>query len=437
VMETVLMSVPHLTMLAAGSVVSAIWESALVVACVAVCLRLLPGITAAARSIVWSGVFLLLVLFPFVGMVGGSGAMGRGVGLHVDVRWAWALVGGWALLGLVRAAQLVRSAVHLRGISRRAVAVTLVDDLEKVGVACEGVSSRRGVELCVSDEVSVPSVVGFFAPRILLPPGLLASMSGAELQQIVLHEMEHLRRWDDWTNLLQKVGLVMFPLNPALLWVERRLCRERELACDDGVLRATGARKAYAICLANLAEQSMIRRGVSLALGAWERQSELARRIHRILRRPEGEMGRGQTVAMMSVMLVGMAVGLMELGRAPQLVSFNSGARVAGAVSVSARPAGTNFEAVAATPSARAVMVKAVMPQKRVRAAAVVDTRAGVSRVPNASESRQRRPLQSSETLVEWRQESARAAMALTFSQDSQFTYAAIRVPDGWLIVQL
>ena len=102
-----------------------------------------------------------------------------------------------------------------------------------------------------------------------------------------MHEMEHLRRADDWTNLLQKAGLVLFPLNPVLLWVERRLCAERELACDDRVLLSTGARKAYAICLTRLAEYSMFRRNLSLALGAWERRSELVRRIHRILRRPD------------------------------------------------------------------------------------------------------------------------------------------------------
>ena len=442
-METVLMSVPHLTTLAAGSLVSAVWESALVVVCVAVCLRLLPGVTAAARSIVWSVVFLMLVLFPFVVMTGGrglSGVMAKGAGLHADIRWAWALVGVWALLGLIRAAQLVQSAIHLRGISRRAVAITSADDLAKVGAACEGVSARRGVELYVSGEVSVPSVVGFFAPRILLPPGLLAGMSSAELQQIVLHEMEHLRRRDDWTNLLQKLGLVVFPLNPALLWVERRLCRERELACDDGVLRATGARKAYATCLANLAEQSMMRRGLSLALGAWERQSELARRIHRILRRPEGEMGRTQTAALMSVMLVGMTVGLVELGRMPQLVSFNSGAKVASTMPVAASAA-TSFVPVEFKPAAevqvaRPVMVKAVMPRSRANAPAI-QTPSRVNRIPNAVEPQQKRRSQATETLVGWRQESAPAAMTLTFSQDSQFAYAAIRVPDGWLIVQL
>ncbi len=73
----------------------------------------------------------------------------------------------------------------------------------------------------------------------------------------MLHEVGHLRRADDWINLLQKLSLVVFPLNPMLMWIERRLCLERELACDDDVLRLTKAPKAYATCLTNLAERRL------------------------------------------------------------------------------------------------------------------------------------------------------------------------------------
>jgi beta-lactamase regulating signal transducer with metallopeptidase domain len=141
-------------------------------------------------------------------------------------------------------------------------------------------------------------VLGFLRPRILLPAELLERLTAAELAQVVVHEMEHLRRGDDWTNLLQKLALVVFPLNPALWWVESQLCAERELACDDQVIRASRGRKAYAICLTHLAEYSMLRRGLSLALGAWEKQSELVRRVHRILRRPGATMSLRRTMAL-------------------------------------------------------------------------------------------------------------------------------------------
>ncbi len=42
---------------AAGFLFSAIWEGAVLAACAALCLRLLPGLSAAARSAVWTNRF--------------------------------------------------------------------------------------------------------------------------------------------------------------------------------------------------------------------------------------------------------------------------------------------------------------------------------------------------------------------------------------------
>ena len=126
----------------------------------------------------------------------------------------------------------------------------------------------RGVEVCTSSDVDRPSVIGFFSPRILIPEELFDRLTTAEFGQIVLHEVGHLRRGDDWINLLQKLSLVLVPLNPVLMWIERRLCLERELACDDDVLRLTKAPKAYATCLTNLAEHRLGRTGGGAVAGS-------------------------------------------------------------------------------------------------------------------------------------------------------------------------
>ena len=200
------------------------------------------------------------------------------------------------------------------------------------------VDGSRRVQLCVSDEVERPSLIGFFSPRVVVPRWLFARLSEMELQQIVMHEMEHLRRRDDWINLVQKVGLAVFPLNPVLVWIERRLCLERELACDAGVIRATGAPKAYATCLTTLAERSLDRQAAALALGAWERRSQLAERVHGILRR-EKMLSPVQAGAVMCVAVVGLVAGAAELSRCPQLISFAAPAPLAVAVTA---PRGTS-----------------------------------------------------------------------------------------------
>jgi len=423
---------------AAGWLVSAVWEGAVLAGFVALCLRLLPGVSAAMRSFVWSVVFLLLVALPFAHFAGSNGVMAQRTTLHAGMGWAWLAASVWAAMSLLRAAQLARSALHLRGISSRAVEASDPQELAKLSAASEGIAPPRAVKVRVSSEVGVPSVVGFFAPRILLPEGLLAEVSEADLRQILLHEMEHLRRWDDWSNLLQKLSLVVFPLHPVLAMVERKLCVERELACDDGVMRATGARKAYATCLANLAERSLIRRGLTLALGAWERQSELGRRVRRILRGPEGEMGRPAVVASMAVLAVGVVAGTVAMARTPELVSFASAPKDAaiGAVA-SDEPSRMSM------PMAHEVLTKTAIPQTRVRTRTVsaVAARENVSaakvgRISNAAASRKLRQVPM-ETLIGWEQESLPTPKLLKFEGDTHFTYAAIPVQDGWLIVQL
>jgi hypothetical protein len=173
--------------------------------------------------------------------------------------------------------------------------------------------------------VDRPSVIGFLAPKIVVPGWLLEKLTRAELEQIVQHELGHLRRRDDWMNLLQKLALVVFPWNPALAWVERRLCSERELACDDAVLREISSATAYASCLTAVAEYRLGRqRGTaigSLALGALGRQSELSRRVERILRRGAG-MSPWQTRTAMGLAVLTVVSGATELSRCRDVVGF-------------------------------------------------------------------------------------------------------------------
>jgi beta-lactamase regulating signal transducer with metallopeptidase domain len=238
--------------------------------------------------VIWLNVFILLALLHILPVfVGGHEALPAAANhaVRLNPLWSVAVAVLWAAMSLVRLVQLAVGAVHLRRMGRKAVPVQVTDGLKPLLM-----HNGHAVALCASDEVGRPSVMGFFRPRILAPPALLEQLSESELKQVILHEMEHLHRGDDWTNLLQKLALVLFPLNPALAWVERRVCAERELACDDRVLHAGSGRKAYALCLTHLAEFALVRRGFSLVLGAWERRPELVRRVQRILGEPARSM---------------------------------------------------------------------------------------------------------------------------------------------------
>ena len=267
--------------------------------------------------------------------------------LSLSAVWAVAILGVWALASLVCLARLFVNAWRLRRLAQRAEVLPL----ETVGSELRAKLNRPGmrrVELRISGEIDGPAAAGFFHPAILIPGWLLEKLAPAELEQIAVHELAHLRRHDDWTNLLQKFLCALFPLNPALLWVERRLCREREMACDDAVLDAAVSPREYASCLTTLAEKRLLHRMQSLAPGAWRRRSELAERIHRILRHKNGRPTH-RSRSLVGGFLMLYLCAAVALAHSPRLVAFVPTREGAGAAHASEMHAAAKFPAVRAT----------------------------------------------------------------------------------------
>lgn len=65
-------------------------------------------------------------------------------------------------------------------------------------------SCARTIIFCSSALVQMPTAVGFLRPMVVLPEWALRELSPWELHAMLLHELTHLRRWDDWTNLVHE-----------------------------------------------------------------------------------------------------------------------------------------------------------------------------------------------------------------------------------------
>jgi hypothetical protein len=434
-MEPLLHNASLLSATLAGALFAAVWQGTVLALVVSLCLRLMPGLSAAARSLVWMNVFALLLLLHLLPLLGRdsrpTGFEGLGVSpFYLDPRWSLGLICTWAALSVWRASGLLLSGLHLHGLARRATPIPLEVAQRALGSAPPG---TRCAVLCTSSEVDRPCVFGFLRPRILLPDGLIETLSALDLQLVLQHELEHLRRADDWTNLIQKIALVLFPLNPALLWVDRCLCAERELACDDQVLNSSGGAKAYATCLTRLAEYTMLSRGLSLVLGALDRQPELVRRVRRILARPSASMSTKAAMAA-SAATVLLALGAaLGLSRSPQLVSFAPA--VAGSTQQPAS-ALTGFHPTNSSPAGAAPqMVKAVMPQRQHK----VSTRPNLALRSTEERTVEQLPIQPQQWIVltEWQEEQAPPPVVLTVLHRVRPSYAAVPFADGWLIVQI
>jgi bla regulator protein blaR1 len=243
--------------------------------------------------------------------------------ITIPSTWAEIIFGLWGLLATFALVRVAVGFVNLQRLRKscRDVDVTslnpiLQDTLRESDAA-------RGARICVSNEVRVPTAIGFARPLVILPAWALEELSAAELRSVLLHEFAHLRRWDDWTNLVQKLVQSVLFFHPAVWWIENRLSLEREMACDDIVLAQTENPRAYAQCLISVAEKSLTRRGLSLAQAAVTRMQQTSRRICQILdaKRPgTTRVWKPATLLFASFSMVGLALG----PRVPQLVSFRN-----------------------------------------------------------------------------------------------------------------
>lgn len=156
----------------------------------------------------------------------------------------------WILL-LLAALAFARVAILGRDVIRMLVARTRVRPIDSPVALGAGIA--RPFSFAASDEFTSPCVLGFAPALIVIPEELLAD-PGTELTSVVLHEREHVRRFDDIQNVIQRlIGAVGF-FCPGVRIALRELALYREQICDDAAVNATGDRVSYAMTLTDLAQ---------------------------------------------------------------------------------------------------------------------------------------------------------------------------------------
>ena len=300
------------------------------------------------RFAIWFLALLAIAFLPmvghFAGRSGGGGSAAPAIALTLPASFASLLFGVWIVgagLGLLHVVHGLYRLQRLRATCTPIDLRALDPSLQNVLADAQ---QHRRVILCTSDAVRVPAAIGYFRPMVVFPSWALDEIPPVELNAILLHELAHLRRWDDWTNLAQKLVKAIFFFHPAVWFIESRLTLEREMACDDAVLAASFSPRAYAESLVSLAEKSFLRRGVQLAQAAVSHVHQLKLRLAEILRKDKGVQGsarlRKPAVALMSLAAI---VSVYGISRAPRLVAFSSDApQLASASTVSHALSRTN-----------------------------------------------------------------------------------------------
>jgi len=296
-------------------------------------LRVIGRRNSGTRFAVWFCALLAIAATPFlqISLASAAHVTREPAALTLPTNWALYLFAAWATIAAVGLVRVAAGLWHVRQIRKKSRVVDTCELDSALQATLAEFRSSRKVDLCVSYDLHVPTAIGFFKPAVIIPAWTLNELSPAELNPVLLHELAHLRRWDDWTNLAQKLLRAVFFFHPAVLWVETRLSLEREMACDDLVLAQTSNPRAYAKCLVSLAEKGVIlRRGMALAQAAVGRMRQTTQRVLQILdaRRPSGVR-----VWKPAPWLVGTfsVVCLVSAGHAPKLVAFSDAGRTSDA----------------------------------------------------------------------------------------------------------
>jgi beta-lactamase regulating signal transducer with metallopeptidase domain len=259
-----------------------VWQGALVAALLAAVNALLARSSARARYAAACGALLLMLAMPLVtaralGRRSGtveapsftplaSGAADAGVPASrtpsslAETSDALARVAPWIVLSWIAGVGLlaVRAAggwVVAGRLARRDTRPAPPAWEARARDLARRLAIRRPVALLESLRIEVPSAIGILRPVVLLPAGIAIGMTPDQLDALLAHELAHVRRRDFLVNLLQVAAETLLFYHPAVWWVSHRIRIERENACDDLAVEATGDASRYARALGALEER--------------------------------------------------------------------------------------------------------------------------------------------------------------------------------------
>jgi bla regulator protein blaR1 len=316
-MMTILSSHP-IVELASERMINCVVEGIVIALLASILLWLTACRNSSTRFLVWFSSLLTIAILSLAACtrMGGGSIFSAPKHFILPASWMIYALALWAAIATLGIARILFGLWRVRSLRQRCSELRDIDPA--IARTLQEFSSARRVRLYVSDELRVPTAIGYFRPAVLIPRWAITHLSSTELHAILLHELGHLRRWDDWTNLAQKALRAVLFFHPAVWWLDSRLSLEREIACDDLVLAKTSDARGYAECLVSVAEKSVVRTGLALAVAAVGRVRQTALRLTRILDQHRLTEIR---VSRMAVAITG-TLGLAALVVLPHMPTF-------------------------------------------------------------------------------------------------------------------
>lgn len=210
-------------------------------------------ISNASSHLLWMNCLLCIALLPFVGKLlsmlsitlldagpltiidvraGGETAIaaaGAGANINALIMALYLLITAGLLL------RLLLSAIALKRLSDTALESGDGKLTDQLAVITSRLGISRQVTVKLSDAVNSPMSFGLFEPVVILPTHAL-SWNRSALEDVMVHELSHIKRLDWPSMLFCHLLSSVFWINPLVWFARARVNEAAEQACDSAVL---------------------------------------------------------------------------------------------------------------------------------------------------------------------------------------------------------
>jgi TonB family protein len=301
------------------ALLNGLWQGAFIVLVAALITIFVPKRHAATRYAVWFLALLALLILPVVTLWHPDPQIAvtppviitstTAIAARATSDNSWWIIGLWIAGVALFLARLVGS--HLR-----------IERIVKAALP----APTFGPDVVTSGQIAYPIAAGFFAPMVILPTNVVATLERSDLEAIVRHERAHIARRDILTNLAQRLTEACLFFNPWVYVIGRQLVKEREASCDDWAV-ATADADRYASCLAQLASGTHLARTPLLTPSAMGSRRMLLGRIARLLNGKAMQLKTNYLVAGASALALALLAIVLQTTTgqaAPAMVAVTS-----------------------------------------------------------------------------------------------------------------
>jgi bla regulator protein BlaR1 len=117
-------------------------------------------------------------------------------------------------------------------ISKETTPITDIGILQLFTQCQKLMSVHKRVMLVVSDQLTMPTLFGFWSPRLVIPQRVIDSLDQEQIRHIFLHELAHCKRNDIAINWIMQILLIIHWFNPVLWYANQRMRDDQEIASD-------------------------------------------------------------------------------------------------------------------------------------------------------------------------------------------------------------